>query len=175
MGLLDADVYGPSIPMMMRLAGPPAARAHTTNTRSRRAARAQQAHDPAHRIRHQVVREPCARGRDVRSMSMGFLLGADDAVVWRGLMVMSAIERLLRHVAWGPLDVLVIDMPPGTGDTQLSISQNIPITGATLLHSARSVNTRQARSLCRPRRTLRFSMPSGACVPAVRCLTAAGA
>ena len=52
----------------------------------------------------------------IRSMSMGFLVGADDAVVWRGLMVMSAIERLLRHVAWGPLDVLVVDMPPGTGD-----------------------------------------------------------
>ena len=63
------------------------------------------------------------------SMSMGFLVEEKVAVVWRGLMVMSAIQKLLRQVDWGSLDVLVVDMPPGTGDTQLTISQQIPISG----------------------------------------------
>ena len=63
------------------------------------------------------------------SMSMGFLVDEKSPIVWRGLMVMSALEKLLRQVNWGTLDVLVVDMPPGTGDTQLSISQTVPISG----------------------------------------------
>ena len=63
------------------------------------------------------------------SMSMGFLVEEKAAIVWRGLMVMSAIQKLLRQVDWGSLDILVVDMPPGTGDTQLTISQQIPISG----------------------------------------------
>lgn len=62
-------------------------------------------------------------------MSMGFLVEEKAAIIWRGLMVMSAIQKLLRQVDWGSLDVLVVDMPPGTGDTQLTISQQIPISG----------------------------------------------
>lgn len=62
-------------------------------------------------------------------MSMGFLVGDDAPVVWRGLMVMKALEQLLRQVDWSGLDVLVIDMPPGTGDTQLTITQQVPLTG----------------------------------------------
>jgi ATP-binding protein involved in chromosome partitioning len=62
-------------------------------------------------------------------MSMGFLIDSTSPVVWRGLMVMSAIQKLLRQVDWGLLDVLVVDMPPGTGDTQLTITQQIPISG----------------------------------------------
>ena len=62
-------------------------------------------------------------------MSMGFLVDANKPIVWRGLMIMSGIQKLLRGVAWGPLDYLVVDMPPGTGDTQLSIAQNIPVDG----------------------------------------------
>lgn len=63
------------------------------------------------------------------SMSMGLLVSGENAVVWRGLMVMQALERLTRHVAWGPLDCLIVDTPPGTGDTHLSLAQNLPIDG----------------------------------------------
>lgn len=62
-------------------------------------------------------------------MSMGLLVSGDGAVVWRGLMVMQALDRLTRQVAWGPLDCLIIDTPPGTGDTHLSLAQNLPIDG----------------------------------------------
>lgn len=62
-------------------------------------------------------------------MSMGLLVAGENAVVWRGLMVMQALERLTRQVAWGPLDCLVVDTPPGTGDTHLSLAQNLPIDG----------------------------------------------
>jgi ATP-binding protein involved in chromosome partitioning len=65
-------------------------------------------------------------------MSMGFLTDMSQPIVWRGLMVMSAIQKMLREVAWGPLDYLFIDMPPGTGDTQLSITQNINVNGEKL-------------------------------------------
>lgn len=66
-------------------------------------------------------------------MSMGFLIDDKSPVIWRGLMIMNAIEKLLRQVAWDPLDYLVIDTPPGTGDTHLSIIQNLPIAGALLI------------------------------------------
>lgn len=62
-------------------------------------------------------------------MSMGLLVSGENAVVWRGLMVMQALDRLTRHVAWGPLDCLIVDTPPGTGDTHLSLAQNLPIDG----------------------------------------------
>eukprot|EP00118_Oscarella_pearsei_P015859 m.146623 g.146623 ORF g.146623 m.146623 type:complete len:200 (+) comp38450_c0_seq31:5864-6463(+) len=73
------------------------------------------------------------------SMSMGFLVDETSPIVWRGLMVMQAIERLIRQVAWGPLDVLVIDMPPGTGDVQLSISQLIPVSGAVMVTTPQDI------------------------------------
>ncbi|XP_072694300.1 iron-sulfur cluster transfer protein NUBPL isoform X16 [Canis lupus baileyi] len=73
------------------------------------------------------------------SMSMGFLIEETAPVVWRGLMVMSAIEKLLRQVDWGPLDYLVVDTPPGTGDVQLSISQNIPISGAVIVSTPQDI------------------------------------
>lgn len=66
-------------------------------------------------------------------MSMGFLIDDKSPIIWRGLMVMSAIDKLLYQVAWGPLDYLIIDTPPGTGDTHLSIIQNLPVTGALLV------------------------------------------
>jgi ATP-binding protein involved in chromosome partitioning len=65
----------------------------------------------------------------IKCMSMGFLVKEGAPIVWRGLMIMQAIERLLRGVDWNPLDVLVIDMPPGTGDTQLSIAQSVVVNG----------------------------------------------
>ncbi|XP_038400377.1 iron-sulfur protein NUBPL isoform X15 [Canis lupus familiaris] len=75
----------------------------------------------------------------IACMSMGFLIEETAPVVWRGLMVMSAIEKLLRQVDWGPLDYLVVDTPPGTGDVQLSISQNIPISGAVIVSTPQDI------------------------------------
>lgn len=75
----------------------------------------------------------------VKCMSMGFLVEQEKPIVWRGLMVMSAVQKLLRSVNWGELDILVVDMPPGTGDTQLSIIQNIPIDGVLLVTTPQQV------------------------------------
>ena len=75
----------------------------------------------------------------VKCMSMGFLVDEENPIVWRGLMVMSAMEKLLRSVYWGELDVLIVDMPPGTGDTQLSIVQNIPIDGVIIVTTPQKV------------------------------------
>nr|XP_015206089.1 PREDICTED: iron-sulfur protein NUBPL isoform X6 [Lepisosteus oculatus] len=78
-------------------------------------------------------------------MSMGFLVEDTAPVVWRGLMVMSAIEKLLRQVDWGTLDYLVVDMPPGTGDVQLSVTQNIPIAGAVVVSTPQDLALLDAR------------------------------
>ena len=85
------------------------------------------------------------RSYGVSVMSMGFLVKDTDAVVWRGLMVMKALEQMLRQVAWGDLDILVIDMPPGTGDTQLTISQQIPLAGAVIVSTPQEVALGDAR------------------------------
>ena len=114
-GLLDADVYGPSIPKMMNL----------------------ESQQPE--VNHQNVMQPLVNF-GVKCMSMGFLVDPSKAIVWRGLMVMQAIERLIRQVTWGPLDYLIIDMPPGTGDTQLSISQTIPVSGAVIVTTPQSIS-----------------------------------
>ncbi|KAM4690332.1 iron-sulfur cluster transfer protein NUBPL [Rhinophrynus dorsalis] len=118
-GLLDADVYGPSIPRMMNLKGNP-------------------------EVSNRNLMIPLVN-YGIRCMSMGFLVEETAPVVWRGLMVMSAIERLLRQVEWGELDYLVIDMPPGTGDVQLSISQNIPISGAVIVSTPQDIALLDAR------------------------------
>lgn len=75
----------------------------------------------------------------VKCMSMGFLVEEENPIIWRGMMVMSAMQKLLRSVNWGELDILVVDMPPGTGDTQLSIVQNIPIAGVLLVTTPQQV------------------------------------
>lgn len=118
-GLLDADVYGPSIPRMMNLKGNP-------------------------EVNSENLMIPLVN-YGIRCMSMGFLVEETAPIVWRGLMVMSAIERLLRQVDWGELDYLVIDMPPGTGDVQLSISQNIPICGAVIVSTPQDIALLDAR------------------------------
>jgi len=118
-GILDADVFGPSIPRMMNLKGPVYV-------------------DSKDRM------EPLINF-GVKCMSMGFLVEENAPVVWRGMMVMQAIQRMLRQVAWGPLDYLVIDMPPGTGDTQLSISQNIPVDGAVIISTPQDIALLDAR------------------------------
>ncbi|GBP08249.1 Iron-sulfur protein NUBPL [Eumeta japonica] len=110
-GLLDADVFGPSVPLMMNINGEPM-------------------------LNDDNLIEPLLN-YGVKCMSMGLLV-ASEAVVWRGLMVMQALDRLTRHVAWGPLDCLVVDTPPGTGDTHLSLAQNLPIDGALVVTTPQS-------------------------------------
>ncbi|XP_042297026.1 iron-sulfur protein NUBPL isoform X2 [Sceloporus undulatus] len=118
-GLLDADVYGPSIPKMMNLKGSPEV-------------------TPKNLMRPLV-------NYGIACMSMGFLIEETAPIVWRGLMVMSAIEKLLRQVDWNHLDYLVIDMPPGTGDVQLSVSQNIPVAGAVIVSTPQDIALLDAR------------------------------
>ncbi|CAL8283174.1 unnamed protein product [Lota lota] len=118
-GLLDADIHGPSVPKLMNLKGNP----DLTETNRM--------------IPLTNYGLPC--------MSMGFLVDEEAPIVWRGLMVMSALEKLLRQVEWGSLDYLVVDMPPGTGDVQLSISQNVPITGAVIVSTPQDIALLDAR------------------------------
>ncbi|XP_041482133.1 iron-sulfur protein NUBPL-like [Lytechinus variegatus] len=119
-GILDADVFGPSIPRMMNLQGK----------------------EPDIDKNNQLIP---LRNFGISCMSMGFLVDEKSPVVWRGLMVMSAIQRLVKQVAWAPLDYLVIDMPPGTGDTQLSISQLITIAGAVIVSTPQDIALLDAR------------------------------
>ncbi|XP_059135849.1 iron-sulfur protein NUBPL [Peromyscus eremicus] len=118
-GLLDVDVYGPSIPKMMNLKGNPELSPNN------------------------LMRPLLNYG--IACMSMGFLVEETAPLVWRGLMVMSAVEKLLRQVDWGQLDYLVVDMPPGTGDVQLSVSQNIPISGAVIVSTPQDIALTDAR------------------------------
>lgn len=118
-GLLDADVYGPSLPTMMNVNEEP-------------------------ELNKQNLMIPL-QNYGLKCMSMGFLVEENAPIVWRGMMVMSAIQKLLRQVAWGPLDYLVVDMPPGTGDTQLSISQNIPVNGAVIVSTPQDIALLDAR------------------------------
>ena len=113
-GLLDADIYGPSIPLMMGVDEPPVIDAATRSIM------------------------PFDRW-GVRFMSLGFLVPKGDAVIWRGPMVMKAIEQLLRDVLWGELDVLIVDMPPGTGDAQLTLSQKVRLSGAVIVTTPQDV------------------------------------
>ncbi|MEZ5977849.1 MAG: Mrp/NBP35 family ATP-binding protein [Planctomycetota bacterium] len=114
-GVMDCDVYGPDIPMMMGLRGEP----ETTPDRKLRP-----------KERH-----------GVRTMSIGYLLAEEKPVVWRGPMVHKLIEQFLADVEWGPLDYLLVDMPPGTGDAQLSLAQIVPLTGAVLVTTPQAVST----------------------------------
>ncbi len=118
-GLLDADVYGPSVPKIFGLTG----------------------------------RQPeMADGKilpiqvaGISVMSIGFLVDEDAPMIWRGPMVMSAVTQLLRDVAWGALDVLVVDMPPGTGDTQLTLAQQVPLAGAVIVSTPQDLALIDAR------------------------------
>ncbi len=112
-GLMDADVYGPCIP---RLMGASDALQHTENGK---------------------VVPPLHHG--VKIMSMGFFLPKDEAVIWRGPMLHKMIQEFLGRVEWGDLDYLVIDLPPGTGDIQLSLCQTIPLTGAAIVSTPQDV------------------------------------
>jgi ATP-binding protein involved in chromosome partitioning len=118
-GLLDADIYGPSVPRLTGIREKP------------------QLDDNRKMI-------PITRfGLSV--MSIGFLVEEDTAMIWRGPMVMSAITQMLRDVAWGTLDVLVVDMPPGTGDAQLTLAQNVPLKGAIIISTPQDLSLIDAR------------------------------
>jgi ATP-binding protein involved in chromosome partitioning len=114
-GLLDADVYGPSVPLMMGCQGE------------------QPRLGPSGRTLIPFERW------GVHFMSLGFLVDPGSAVIWRGPMVMKALEQLLRDVEWGALDVLLLDMPPGTGDAQLTVSQRIRLAGAVIVTTPQDV------------------------------------
>ena len=112
-GLLDADIYGPSQPMMMGVSGQP----ESTDGK--------------------VMQPLLAHG--VQVMSIGFLVDADQALIWRGPMATQALEQLLRQTAWKDLDYLIVDMPPGTGDIQLTLSQRVPMTGAVIVTTPQDI------------------------------------
>lgn len=118
-GLLDADIYGPSQPRMMGVTTRP------------------EAPDG------KVIVPPVAHG--VKMMSLGLLLKEDQAVIWRGPMLMGALQQLLTQVAWGDLDVLIIDLPPGTGDVQLTLGQRTQVTGAIVVSTPQDVALLDAR------------------------------
>ena len=112
-GLLDADIYGPSLPMMMGIEGRPESEDGQTM-------------DPLENYGVQV-------------MSIGFLVAQDEAMIWRGPMATQALEQLLRQTNWKDLDYLVVDMPPGTGDIQLTLSQRVPMTGAVIVTTPQDI------------------------------------
>src|SRR3546814_8642751 len=85
------------------------------------------------------------RAWGVAAMSIGFLVAEETPMIWRGPMVMSALEQMLRDVAWGELDVLIVDMPPGTGDAQLTMAQRVPLTGAVIVSTPQDIALLDAR------------------------------
>src|SRR5271165_4403438 len=119
-GVLDADLFGPSMPKLFGLSAKPEVAADS-----------------------QKLMPLEAYG--VKVMSIGFLIDEGAPVVWRGPMVISALNQLLREVAWGELDVLVVDMPPGTGDTQLTMAQNVPLSGAVIVSTPQDLALIDAR------------------------------
>jgi ATP-binding protein involved in chromosome partitioning len=118
-GLIDGDVYGPNVPQMLGVETPP----EVTEE-------------------HKLV-PPEVHG--VKVVSMGMLVPPDQAVIWRGPMLHSAVQQFLRDVAWGELDYLVVDLPPGTGDVSLSMAQSVPLAGAVLVTTPQGVSVSDVR------------------------------
>ena len=117
-GILDADIYGPSMPRLLHLSGRPQAEGRTLKP---------------------------MEAYGVKVMSMGFLVEEETPMIWRGPMVVSALSQMLREVAWGDLDVLVVDMPPGTGDAQLTMAQQVPLAGAVIVSTPQDLALIDAR------------------------------
>ncbi len=118
-GILDADIYGPSQPMMLGITGRPESKDGKTI-------------------------EPML-GHGIQASSIGFLIDADTAMVWRGPMVTQALEQLLKDTRWRDVDYLVIDLPPGTGDIQLTLAQKVPVTGAVIVTTPQDIALIDAR------------------------------
>ncbi len=117
-GILDADIYGPSMPRMLGISGQPRSDGDKLET---------------------------MRGHGVACMSIGFLVDPDQPTIWRGPMVMGALEQLLGDVKWGELDLLLVDMPPGTGDAQLTMAQKVPLVGAIIVSTPQDIALIDAR------------------------------
>src|SRR5512145_2340170 len=118
-GMLDADIYGPSQPTMLGITGRPTSRDGKSM-------------------------EPM-EGHGIQAMSVGFLIEADTPMVWRGPMVTQALEQLLSETKWRDLDYLVVDLPPGTGDIQLTLAQKVPVTGAVIVTTPQDIALIDAR------------------------------
>ena len=118
-GMLDADIYGPSQPRMLGVSGKP-----ETN--------------------HNNKLEPLV-SNDVKVMSIGLLVPEDTPMIWRGPMVNSALQQMLRDVEWGELDIMIVDMPPGTGDAQLTMAQQVPLAGAVIVSTPQDIALLDAR------------------------------
>ena len=119
-GILDADIYGPSQPTMLGISGQP-------------------------KSRDGQSMEPMTN-HDIQSMSIGYMIAGDDApMIWRGPMVTQALDQLLRQTRWDDLDYLVVDLPPGTGDIQLTLSQKVPVTGAVIVTTPQDIALLDAR------------------------------
>jgi ATP-binding protein involved in chromosome partitioning len=118
-GILDADIYGPSVPRLLKISGRP------------------------EQIDGRLIKPMENYG--LKAMSMGFLVDEETAMIWRGPMVQSALLQMLREVAWGDLDVLVVDMPPGTGDVQLTMAQQVPLAGAVIVSTPQDLALIDAR------------------------------
>ncbi|KAG5676761.1 hypothetical protein PVAND_006570 [Polypedilum vanderplanki] len=111
-GILDGDIFGPTVPLMMNLKETPLT------------------------DENNLMIPPVNYG--IKCLSMGLIVEESSAVIWRGPLVMSALQRLLKGAIWGPLDILIVDTPPGTGDVHLSLSQNIPLSGVILVSTPQS-------------------------------------
>lgn len=118
-GILDADVYGPSLPRMLGISDKPKP------------------------LANKKIEPLEAHG--VKVMSMGFMVPEDTAMVWRGPMVIGALEQMMREVEWGELDVLIVDMPPGTGDAQLTMAQRVPLAGVVIVSTPQDIALIDAR------------------------------
>ncbi|MCK9189076.1 iron-sulfur cluster carrier protein ApbC [Acidithiobacillus sp.] len=118
-GMLDADIYGPSQPRMLGISGKPTSK-------------------------DGKKMEPM-EGHGIKAMSIGFLIDDETPMVWRGPMVMQALEQLLSDTRWGELDYLVVDLPPGTGDTQLTLAQKVPVSGAVIVTTPQDIALLDAR------------------------------
>jgi ATP-binding protein involved in chromosome partitioning len=118
-GVLDADIYGPSIPRLLGITGRP-----------------------------ELIGDKTLKPFDkygLKVMSMGFLVEEETPMIWRGPMVISALTQMLKDVAWGELDVMVVDMPPGTGDAQLTMAQQVPLAGAVIVSTPQDLSLIDAR------------------------------
>lgn len=117
--LFDADIFGPSMPRMLGLSG-------------------KKPHSDGKKVYP-------LENHGVKVMSIGFMVAEDNPVVWRGPMVMGALEQMLKDVEWGDIDVMIVDMPPGTGDTQLTMSQRVPLAGAVIVSTPQDIALLDAR------------------------------
>jgi ATP-binding protein involved in chromosome partitioning len=118
-GVLDADIYGPSMPRMLGISGRP-------------------------QMEDSKTLRPM-ENYGIKCMSMGFLVAEETAMIWRGPMVMSALNQMLRDVLWGDLDIMIVDLPPGTGDAQLTMAQQVPLAGAVIVSTPQDIALIDAR------------------------------